>query len=871
MIFSPGQSFGAYRILSPLGRGGMGEVYRARDTRLGRDVALKVIREDSAQDPNRASRFEQEARAASSLNHPNIVVIYEIGDAMLPGQTHPVRYLAMELLDGQPLSSLLLDGEPLPVRRALGWASQLADGLARAHESGIVHRDLKPSNVLVTSDGLVKILDFGVAKLREPSVGRTEALTEVAETLTSPGVLVGTVGYMSPEQARREPATAASDQFSLGCILYEMLTGKRAFVGASTAETLSAILRDEPPPIAEANPRVPAPIRWIVERCLAKPPGDRYVSTRDLARDLHDFHDHPSDAQAGAAATSRRGWRRRLPKIATAAALVLAGAAAALYFVRSVQSRAEPDFRRLTFRRGVVWRALFVPNSDNVLYTASWEGTPTRSYLTIPESAGNDRSLESEPHLPMAFAPDGSRVLVLLGASRAAINARGTLAWWPTLGGKPRPIIQNAGWSDWSESARLFAVVRDTGQERVLDVRRADGALERTVFRTVGAVSYVRFSPDGTRIAFIHHPSRYDDAGEVRVAETARANSRALTPRFERCAGLDWNERSGDVWFTASRANLYSSSLWKVSPVGKLRLIQPLPDFFMLQDVSTAGDRSLLISSASGMGMVVRRAGGPPKDMTWLGFSQVTDVSSDGRTLLFVDAGASAKSYGTWIRPIDGGDALLLGAGALSKFSPDGRFVIAVTTQASGPQQLVLIPVGAGATRRLTSTQASHSMPSFADSKTVLFVRTEADRSEVWRMTIDGTDARSLGAVGCDLPFASPSGRSFLCRGGETRSALYVFPMERGPGRLVFDVPDRKMINYARWSASGKEIFVVVNDLRFFTIDASSGGVLRAQSIDLGGDVGSDSLIATALNSDASIQAYSFGRFSTGLYLADGL
>ena len=870
MILSPGQSFGAYRILSPLGRGGMGEVYRARDTRLGRDVALKVIREDSAEDADRMGRFEQEARAASSLNHPNIVVIYEIGDATLPGRTRPLRYLTMELLDGKPLSSILA-GEVVSLRRSLDWASQLAEGLARAHESGIVHRDLKPSNILITSDGHVKILDFGVAKLREPSDPATESPTAAAHTLTMPGAVVGTVGYMSPEQARGESATAASDQFSLGCILYEMLTGQRAFGGASTAETLSAILRDEPRPIAEANPRVPAPIRWIVERCLAKSPRDRYVSTRDLARDLHDFHDHPSEAQVGVAATSRGGWRRHLPKIAAAAAFVLLGGASALYFARSTHPRPEPDFRRLSFRRGVVWRALFVPNSDNVLYTASWEGTPTRSYLTIPESAGNDRSLESEPQLPMAFLSDGSQALVLVGPSRAAINAQGTLAWWPALGGKARPIVQNAGWSDWSESARLLAVVRDTGPERVLDVRRADGALERTVFRTVGAMSYVRFSPDGTRIAFIHHPSRYDDAGEVRIAETARASSRALTPRFERAAGLDWNERSGDVWFTASRANLYSSTLWRVNVSGALAEIQPLPDFFALQDVSRSGTGCLLISSASGTAMFARQPKLPPKDLTWLGFSQVSDLSADGRSVLFVDGGATAKSYGTWSRSLDGGEAVRLGSATSGKFSPDEHSIIALTPQSAGPEQLVLVPVGPGETRQLTFSNASHAMPSFAGPKTILFVRSHAGTSEVWTIQTDGTGARSLGAEGCDMPSPSPSGRSFVCRAGVAKNALYVYPMEKGAGRKLYEVPDRNTFVAARWNGTGDRIFAVTDDLRLLTVDAATGRTVAEEAVDLGGAVGSDSLIAAAMSPDATVQVYSFERFSSGLYLAYGL
>jgi serine/threonine protein kinase/Tol biopolymer transport system component len=871
VIFSQGTTFGAYRILAPLGRGGMGEVYRARDTRLGRDVALKVIREDSAGYPHRVMRFEQEARAASSLNHPNIVVIYEAGDAMLPGRTEPLRYLAMELLDGKPLASLLT-GEPLPLRRVLDWASQLADGLARAHESGILHRDLKPSNVLVTSEGRVKILDFGLAKLREPLEEDTEFPTAAGETLTEPGIAVGTVGYMSPEQTRGEPATAASDQFSFGCILYEMLTGRPAFGRKSKAETLSAILRDEPPSIEESNPNVPAPIRWIVERCLAKSPADRYVSTRDLAREIQAFREHSSEGILRALpAASRIYRRRRLLKIVGAAALLILGAAGTLLLTQKLKLPPEPDFRRLTFRQGVVWRALFVPNSDTILYTASWDGMPAKSYLTIRESAGNERSLESEDQLPMAYSADGSQVLVLLGRSRAAINARGTLAWWPALGGKTRPIVQNAGWADWSEASRLLAVVRDTGAERVLDVRTANGALERSVFRTSGGVSYVRFSPDGKTIAFIHHASRYDDAGEVRIAEIGRPISRALTPRFERCAGLDWNEHSGEIWFTASRANVSTSTLWKVGLSGKIRPLQSLPDFFVLQDVSPSGTRCLLISSASGTGMFLRLSGGVTRDLTWLGSSAITDISPDGKSLLFGDGGAGERSLGTWTRPIDGGDAVRLGAATPGKFSPDGRSIVALTPQLSGPQQILLVPVGPGATRQLTFSQASHSMPSFAGPDTILFVRSHAGQSEVWRMATDGTDARSLGADGCDMPSASPSGRAFLCRGGETKNALYLFPMDRGEGRKLVEIPDGRTISYARWSGSGAEIFAVTSDLRFLTIDGSTGGVLAQEALALGKDVGSDSLLSAAFNPDATIQAYSFERSSSGLYLADGL
>jgi hypothetical protein len=867
MILAPGVSFGAYKILAPIGRGGMGEVYRARDTRLGREVALKVLRADGAGDPDRLHRFEQEARAASSLNHPNIVVVYEVGDAVIPGETQPVRFLAMELLRGKPLSDTLALSA-MPTRRFLNIAAQLADGLARAHENGILHRDLKPSNIVVDSEDHVKILDFGLAKLRpETDDPSTQATADV--TRTAPGAVMGTVGYMSPEQVRGEAAAAASDQFSLGCVFYEMLTGRRPFSGPTPADTLSAILRDEPPPIAESNPLVPGPLCWIVERCLSKSPNHRYVSTRDLARDLQNFREHVSEplGRFVPAAPARRRW----PLWAAAAlGLMLVGAAAALLWSTTLKPRPEAGFRRLTFRRGVVWRALFVPHSNNILYTASWDGSPTGSYLTIPESAGNDRSLEAETQLPMAFTQDGSEVLVLLGRSRAAINSQGTLAWWPALGGQPRPILQNAGWADWAGASGRLAVVRDTGGERVLEFRRGGGELERTLFRTVGGISYVRFSPDGNAIAFFHHPNRFDSAGEVRVARTSGPESRALTPVLERCAGLGWNARTGDIWFTASRANVHSTTLWRVAPSGTMRLVQALPDVFTLQDVSPSGDRALLISSASGRGMVVRRPGTPPKDLTWLGLSLVTDISPDHQSLLFEDGGATEKSYGTWIRPLSGGDAVRLAAATPGTFSPDGREIVAMTPR-PGPPQLLRIPVGAGANQALTSDGASHSGPSFAGPDTILFERAEAGASEIWRMSRDGRGARSLGAAGCDSPAASPSGTSFLCRCGEAKGTLFVYPMERGEGRKLAELPGGGPIIYARWNRDGREIFVVTTAPEVLTIDAVSGRTLRTESVDLGEIVAPNALRSAAFTDDASIQAYSFERFSSGLYLADGL
>ena len=286
MTLQPGTQLGHYEITSLLGSGGMGEVYRAKDHKLGRDVAIKVLREELASDPERLRRFEQEARSASALNHPNIITIHDIG------KHEATPYIAMEFVEGKTLREMLADG-PLPTKKLLQLATQIAEGLAKAHSAGIIHRDLKPENLMVTSDGYVKILDFGLAKLLPEAVDFGSEEITITKELTRAGVILGTVGYMSPEQASGRPLDHRSDQFSFGSILYEMATGKIAFKRETAAQMLAAIIEGEPEPVAKVNPNVPPHLRVIVERCLEKHPEERYESTRDLARELEGLREIP--------------------------------------------------------------------------------------------------------------------------------------------------------------------------------------------------------------------------------------------------------------------------------------------------------------------------------------------------------------------------------------------------------------------------------------------------------------------------------------------------------------------------------------------------------------------------------------------------
>ena len=405
MTLSAGTKLGPYEILAPIGAGGMGEVYKARDERLKRDVAIKVLPAELAADPERRSRFEREARAASALSHPNILTIYDIGTA------NQTVYIAMELIEGGTLKDLTASG-PVPTRKLLELATQIAEGLSAAHAAGIVHRDLKPANVMVSKHGYAKILDFGLAKLVTPESDEVSGLQTAAGDATRPGMVMGTVGYMSPEQASGRPTDFRSDQFSFGSILYEMATGKRAFERGTTAETLTAIIREEPEPVSQLNARIPAPVRWIVERCLTKDPEDRYGTTKDLARDLAQIRDHLSEAPVSAEVTGQHAAppvhaRRSLGPILAAAAVVAAVVGIGAFVAGKKAGRTPPpSFRQLTFQRGTIHSARFAPDEQTVLYSASWEGRPAHS-LAIRNSSADSTTQVAEIAMATPTLPYG--------------------------------------------------------------------------------------------------------------------------------------------------------------------------------------------------------------------------------------------------------------------------------------------------------------------------------------------------------------------------------------------------------------------------------------------------------------------------------
>ena len=421
MSLTNGSKIGPYEILSPLGAGGMGEVYRARDTRLGRDVAIKVLPERMARDAERLRRFETEARAVAALNHPNILSIHDVG-------THNgAPYLVSECLEGQSLRQELSSGA-LPLRRAIEYGTQIAQGLAAAHDKGIIHRDLKPENVFVTRDGRVKILDFGLAKLSQPEAESNEGAT-VEAVPTSAGAVMGTVGYMSPEQVRGEPADARSDIFSLGTILYETLSGQRAFQRDTSAETMTAILKEDPVELSVTGKPISPALERIVRRCLEKKPLQRFQSARDLGFNLEGLSGISSASSISGPHTvpqvkQRPRW---IPAAAAVLLLVLIGTASWVLGRRSA-SLSMPSYHQLTFERGLVYAARFAADGRSIIYSASWNGQPLQLYSTIPDSP-ESRPLNLENST--LFAVSSSELAISLGCKDRYIGlCQGTLGWY---------------------------------------------------------------------------------------------------------------------------------------------------------------------------------------------------------------------------------------------------------------------------------------------------------------------------------------------------------------------------------------------------------------------------------------------------------
>ena len=646
----------------------MGEVYRARDPRLGREVAIKVLPSAVADDPVRMSRFEQEARAVAALNHPNILAVYDIGEQ---GGT---KYMVTELLEGQTLRGVMQRGA-LPQRQAIEYAIQIANGLAAAHDKGIVHRDLKPENIFVGRDERVKILDFGLAKQKPAASAAVDSVT-VSASLTQPGTVLGTAGYMSPEQVRGQEVDARADIFNAGAVLYEMLAGRRAFPGETAVEVMHAVLNAEAP---ELPPLVSRSVERVVRRCIEKNPQQRFQSAKDLGFALEAVSG--SDSQPMAPVGPDKSWKRYLSIIAV---LIVFAAVVSI-----VDSRLAPGtvatFQQITYRRGTIFGARFAPDGKTVVYGAAWETDPLQiqtSQIGSPEF----RALGLPPGALSAVSSTGRIAMVVNCSKLLFAFCEGTLAEVPMAGGAPRELLENVRFADWSsDGTKLAVVVNDRAGKFRLEYPAG-----HVLYSTAGMIGYPRIAPDGKRVAIVDYNNQSSDFGGIAVVDEGGTIKR-LTPVYASVEGLAWSPSGNEIWYGASTtATGWSTALYAVSLRGRVRKVSEFGTTIRLHDI--AADGRVLLSTEDWTSHLAGVFAGDAVEhpYAWLDGTDPNDLSPDGRSFLFTETGSA--SFNVYLRRTDGSPAARLGSGWAVSLSPDGKWALAEALDGS----LTLLPTGAG-------------------------------------------------------------------------------------------------------------------------------------------------------------------------------
>ena len=747
MSLAAGTKLGPYEIQSLLGAGGMGEVYRARDTRLQRDVAIKILPNSLASDRDRLRRFEQEARAVAALNHPNLLTVFDVGATPLTEEATGASatsgaavaaaaspYIVSELLEGATLRERLSAG-PLRERKALDYAVQIARGLAAAHERGIVHRDLKPENIFVTNDGRVKILDFGLAKLTEAAPADSDATLASLGSATQAGVVMGTIGYMSPEQVRGKPLDARSDIFSFGAVLYEMLAGRRAFQGDTAADLMSAILNHEPPELTSTNHEISPTLDRIVHHCMEKDAQQRFQSAGDIAFQIGELSGLRSStgtrAITGSGATKKiQPWM--LAAIgAVALALLLAGT---WFLARSTAHHDPPTYSQLTFQQGYVNSGRFLPNGEGFICASRWGSDSAFGLYTGQIGSQGLRSLGVVADSLASVSSTGELLVIQNFQSIGPGYVRtGTLARLALGGGAPRPVLDSVQYADWAPDGKDFAVVRFVPEHHVY---RLEYPVGHVLYETAGWISHPRFSRDGKRIAFLDHSIFGDDKGAVAVVDL-QGNRKQLSGTYGSVQGLAWSPNGTEVWFSAVKDGVYRS-LFATTLGGRERSLLSAPGTIDIQDALPDG-RVLLDQISERLTLMVLTPDFPQgRDFTWMDWAYGMRFSADGKQILFGDQHSGAE-YGAFLRNLDGSPAVRLGDGDPLDLSADGKWAISRTV--ASPNQLMLLPTGTGEPRQLTHSQTTHLGARWSSDGRIVSVGSEpGHRERTYLVDLDGNE-----------------------------------------------------------------------------------------------------------------------------------
>ena len=858
-----GTRLGSYEITARLGEGGMGEVYRATDSRLDREVAIKVLPAAFVEDHDRLARFEREARLLAQLNHPHIAQIYGMEAS---GESHA---LVMELVEGPTLAERIARG-PIPLDEALPIARQIAEALEYAHERGIIHRDLKPANVKLTPEGEVKVLDFGLAKATDPATG-SSAATDLAHSptltyqATVQGVILGTAAYMAPEQARGLTVDKRTDIWAFGVVLYEMLTGRSLFAAETVSDTLAGVLKSEID--LSSLPAETAPVvRRLLQRCLERDPRKRL---RDIGEARIALEDPRVSAEPVPSGTSIDRTRPRLSMLllpALAAALLAATVTALL--LRGSGGAVSPEFQQLTFRRGTITGARFAPDGDTVVYSAAWNGLPSEIFTTRRSSPAS-RSLGLVDASLLAVSRQGE-LAVQVHPELWSGRFHGTLARVPLGGGAPRQVKDDVQEADWSADGKDAFVVRQQGDAFRWLVEDAAG---KVLYRAEdGFLQGIRVSPDGGHLALLAtigwQPAQpapivvVDPSGEHRTLDEAPAT------------GLAWSPSGDEIWYSQLDTG-GASSLWAIDLSGRKRLLLRHAGSLRLLDAATNG--TLLVSVDKAQQSVYFHSPASPgeRDMAWLDGSLVSDIASDGSKLLLSEVGAiEGSDGGVYLRNTDGSPPVRLGDGFAMALSPDGAWAL---VRRGGGRDLVLVPTGAGQERQVPLTDGWPGQAWFAPDggRLVVNLNLPDGRTRIVSIAPDGSDVRQLAPDGFDNFIGehplSPDGKWIDSQRGGDAGTLFPTDGSLRPREVPSFEPGDVVI---RWSGDGNALFVFKrNELpaRVDRLEIATGARTPWLELMPADPAGVTRISSVQMTADGHTYAYNVARQLSDLYLIRGV
>jgi eukaryotic-like serine/threonine-protein kinase len=821
---------------------------------LGRDVALKLIRPALSENPDHLRRFEQEARAAAALNHPNILAIYDVG---FEGAT---PYIVSELLKGRTLRQRLYEGV-IPVRETSDYALQITAGLAAAHEHHIVHRDLKPENLFLTTDGWIKILDFGVAKLQANV--ETDRTIEQLTTITKSGAVIGTVAYMSPEQLRAKPVDHRSDIFSFGAILYEMLTAHRAFFGETEVDTMTAILREEPPEANLQQAAIPAGFQEIIKHCLEKSPDTRFQNVKDLAFALKTVSES-TDKTTFVAKPQRKSKGVLAWAVAAVFALVT------IYLLVKLQRMdlaSSPTYTQLTSEAGTVYASRFMPDGQSVIYNPSWNNGPVELFSTVGNS-GLPQPLNLTNATLLAVSPTQELAIAQGGTHSGQLEIQGgVLAEAPLGGGSPREILYDVRWADWSSGGKLAVV------HSVENWSRLEFPIGNILYQTQGWISHIRVSPQGDRIAFINHPAAWDLRGSICVIDLS-GHFQTLTNEWESAQGMAWRPDGKEIWFTATKKG-EALNLLAVDLSGKIRTVLNSPVGILLQDIAPDGRVLVTTLNSRRLSLALSVQGvEQDKELSWHDWNVAKDISRDGQFVLFEDASqAAGPGYAVVLRRVDGSLPIKLGEGSAGGLSPDGKWAISIST--GQPQQVMLLPIGPGQPRQVELgglEQIQNGIARFLGNGEGLVVNGNepGHGARCYVLALAGGKAKAVTPEGTTCGPSSPDGRFIV--GVAANGNLARYPVEGGQSQPI--PIKRPTFQTSRWSDDGAALYGYYASefpRKVYRVEIATGKETVIRELKPSIPAGVVTVAPIVVSGDGTRIAYGYNVSLSTLYLISGL